>query len=64
MMLDEVIERARLLAPDRRRDRRRASKRTIVSLPGDGIGKIVLPEAIHVLEAAGFQADYVHGDIG
>src|SRR3972149_7474105 len=38
--------------------------RTIVSLPGDGIGKIVLPEAIKVLEAAGFQAEYIHGDIG
>lgn len=40
------------------------SKRTIVSLPGDGIGQMVLPEAIRVLEAAGFEADYVHGDIG
>jgi len=40
------------------------SKRTIVSMPGDGIGKIVLPEAIRVLEAAGFEADYVHADIG
>jgi 3-isopropylmalate dehydrogenase len=37
---------------------------TIVSLPGDGIGKIVLPESIRVLEAAGFKADWVHGDIG
>jgi isocitrate dehydrogenase (NAD+) len=40
------------------------SKRTIVKMPGDGIGKIVLPEALRVLEAAGFQADYVHADIG
>jgi isocitrate dehydrogenase (NAD+) len=40
------------------------SKRTIVSMPGDGIGKIVLPEAIRVLDAAGFTADYVHADIG
>ena len=40
------------------------SKRTIVSMPGDGIGKTVLPEAIRVLEAAGFEADYVHADIG
>ncbi len=39
-------------------------KRTIVSMPGDGIGKVVLPEAIRVLEAAGFEAEYVHGDIG
>lgn len=38
--------------------------RTIVSLPGDGIGKVVLPEAIRVLDAAGFEANYVHGDIG
>ena len=40
------------------------SKRTIVSMPGDGIGKVVLPQAIRVLEAAGFEADYVHADIG
>lgn len=38
--------------------------KTIVTLPGDGIGKIVLPEAIRVLEAAGFKANYIHGDIG
>ncbi|MEJ5350830.1 MAG: isocitrate/isopropylmalate family dehydrogenase [Melioribacteraceae bacterium] len=38
--------------------------RTIVALPGDGIGKIVLPEAIRLLNAAGFEADYVWGDIG
>ncbi|MCF8307822.1 MAG: hypothetical protein K9I68_02315 [Bacteroidales bacterium] len=40
------------------------AKRTIVKLPGDGIGRIVLEEAIRVLEAAGFEADYVEGDIG
>jgi len=40
------------------------AKRTIVAMPGDGIGKTVLPEAIRVLEAAGFEAKYVHGDIG
>lgn len=40
------------------------SKRTIVSMPGDGIGKTVLPEAIRVLNAVGFEADYVHADIG
>ena len=39
-------------------------KRTIVLMPGDGIGKVVLPEAVRVLEAVGFEADYVHGDIG
>ncbi|MGK9477137.1 isocitrate/isopropylmalate dehydrogenase family protein [Melioribacter sp. OK-6-Me] len=38
--------------------------RTIVALPGDGIGKIVLPEAIRLLNAAGFVAEYVWGDIG
>lgn len=38
--------------------------RTIVALPGDGIGKIVLPEAIRLLDAAGFKANYVNGDIG
>jgi 3-isopropylmalate dehydrogenase len=40
------------------------AKRTIVTLPGDGIGQVVLAEALRVLEAAGFEADYVHGDIG
>ncbi len=38
--------------------------RTIVSMPGDGIGKVVLPEAIRLLDVAGFKAEYVHGDIG
>jgi len=38
--------------------------RAIVSLPGDGIGKTVLPEAIRVLDSAGFEADYIHADIG
>jgi len=40
------------------------SKRTIVTLPGDGIGKVVLDETLRVLEAAGFEADYIEGDIG
>ncbi len=39
-------------------------KRTIVTLPGDGIGKVVLDETIKVLDAAGFNADYIEGDIG
>ncbi len=39
-------------------------KRTIVALPGDGIGKVVLEEAIRVLDTAGFKADYIEGDIG
>lgn len=38
--------------------------RKIVAMPGDGIGKTVLPEAIRVLDAAGFEAEYIHGDIG
>ena len=33
-------------------------------MPGDGIGKTVLPEAIKVLDAAGFDAEYIHADIG
>lgn len=40
------------------------AKRTIVTLPGDGIGAVVLQQAIRVLNAAGFDAGYVHGDIG
>ncbi|MDM7914159.1 MAG: isocitrate/isopropylmalate family dehydrogenase, partial [Candidatus Eisenbacteria bacterium] len=39
-------------------------KRNVVSMPGDGIGKVVLPEAIRVLDAVGFEANYIHGDIG
>ncbi len=33
-------------------------------MPGDGIGKIVLPEALRVLRAVGFDAEFVHGDVG
>jgi len=40
------------------------AKRTIVTMPGDGIGKTVLPAAVRVLDAVGFEADYVHADIG
>lgn len=40
------------------------AKRTIVTMPGDGIGKTVLPAAIRVLDAVGFDAEYVHADIG
>ena len=39
-------------------------KRTIVAMPGDGIGKIVLEQCIRLLNAAGFDANYVHADIG
>jgi 3-isopropylmalate dehydrogenase len=40
------------------------AKRTIVAMPGDGIGVTVLAECIRVLDAAGFDAEYVNGDIG
>ena len=39
-------------------------RRSVVVMPGDGIGQIVLPEAVRVLEAAGFAADWVAADIG
>ncbi|MEI6694871.1 MAG: isocitrate/isopropylmalate family dehydrogenase [Bacteroidota bacterium] len=39
-------------------------KRTIVTMPGDGIGKVVLQETLRVLDAAGFEAEYINGDIG
>jgi 3-isopropylmalate dehydrogenase len=39
-------------------------QRTIVALPGDGIGRVVLEEAIRILDRAGFHATYVEGDIG
>ena len=38
--------------------------RKIVSMPGDGIGNTVLPEAIRVLDAVGFEAEYINADIG
>lgn len=40
------------------------AKPVIVVLPGDGIGSVVLEQAIRVLDSAGFKADYVSGDIG
>jgi isocitrate dehydrogenase (NAD+) len=40
------------------------TKKTIVSMPGDGIGRVVLEEAIRVLDAADFHANYTEGDIG
>jgi isocitrate dehydrogenase (NAD+) len=40
------------------------SKKKIIVLPGDGIGGIVMTEALRVLEAAGFDAEYIYGDIG
>ena len=40
------------------------SSSSIVALPGDGIGSVVLKQAIRVLDAAGYKADYIYGDIG
>lgn len=37
---------------------------SVVTMPGDGIGKVVLPEAIRVLDAVGFEAEYIPADIG
>jgi len=39
-------------------------KHRIAWLPGDGIGTEVCEAARIVLDAAGFEADYIHGDIG
>jgi isocitrate dehydrogenase (NAD+) len=33
-------------------------------MPGDGIGNQVLPEALRLLQAVGFDAEYLHADIG
>ena len=33
------------------------AKRTIVTMPGDGIGKVVLEESLRVLEAPEFPAN-------
>lgn len=33
-------------------------------MSGDGIGRVVMQEALRVLDAAGFKADYKEGDIG
>jgi 3-isopropylmalate dehydrogenase len=40
------------------------AKHTVVTMPGDGIGNQVLPEALRILNAVGFDAEYVHADIG
>ena len=39
-------------------------RHTVVTMPGDGIGASVLPAAVRVLEGVGFEADWVHADIG
>src|SRR5689334_22494700 len=40
------------------------TKYRIAWLPGDGIGQEVCDAARVVLDAAGFEAEYLHGDIG
>ena len=40
------------------------AKHTVVTMPGDGIGNQVLPEALRLLKAVGFDAEYIHADIG
>jgi isocitrate dehydrogenase (NAD+) len=40
------------------------AKYTVVTMPGDGIGNQVLPAALRVLKAVGFEAEYIHADIG
>jgi isocitrate dehydrogenase (NAD+) len=40
------------------------AKHTVVTMPGDGIGNQVLPQAIRVLDAVGFEANYIPADIG
>jgi 3-isopropylmalate dehydrogenase len=40
------------------------AKYTVVTMPGDGIGNQVLPEALRLLQAVGFDAEYIHADIG
>ena len=39
-------------------------KPTIVTMPGDGIGRVVLEEALRVLDASGFEAGYIEAGIG
>lgn len=40
------------------------ARHTVVTMPGDGIGNQVLPEALRVLKAVEFDAEYIHADIG
>ena len=40
------------------------TRRSVIVMPGDGIGNVVLPEALRVLEAAGFEADWISAGIG
>ena len=40
------------------------AKHTVVTMPGDGIGNQVLPEALRILKAIEFDAEYVPASIG
>src|SRR3954447_1190855 len=40
------------------------AKYTVVTMPGDGIGNQVLPQALRVLKGVGFDAEFIHADIG
>src|SRR5579862_7872575 len=40
------------------------AKYTVVTMPGDGIGNQVLPEALRLLNAVSFDAEYIHADVG
>src|SRR5437016_13279949 len=40
------------------------AKHTVITMPGDGIGNQVLPEALRVLKTVGFDAEYIHADTG
>jgi 3-isopropylmalate dehydrogenase len=40
------------------------AKYTVVTMTGDGIGNQVLPQALRILKAVDFDAEYVHADIG
>ncbi len=35
-------------------------RRNVVVMPGDGIGQVVLPESLRVLEVAGFDVNWNH----
>ncbi len=55
---------ARTAPADATEGAERMARYTVVAMPGDGIGKTVLPESVRVLDAVGFDAEYVHADIG
>lgn len=40
------------------------ARHTVVTMPGDGIGNQVLPEALRLLKAVEFDAEYIQADIG